>query len=109
MRHWIAVLFAMAGCATEPLIADYDATCEVADDCEAIVDEGYCGWCSSWGALSEEGADAFFDDQARYTRQHRCGSGVLLGCGPLGNAPPVACEQQECAVNYATPEDSDSQ
>lgn len=87
----------LAGCPEEPLITDYDATCEVDDDCALVVDQGYCGRCESWGALNADAADEFEADQERFGRRVRCGGSILIGCVPP-EPPEVACDGGACVT-----------
>ncbi len=98
MRLGFPSLMLLAACAREPEVVDYEGTCEVAGDCVAVVDEGACGQCSWWSALSEDGAEAFVDDQERYFENHECRLTILLYC-PLPETPPdVSCDAGVCVV-----------
>ncbi len=108
MRRIVLMLAVLTGCATEPLVADYAADCEVAEDCEVVIDQGYCGRCSGWAALTVDAAAEFFDDQARYTRAHSCGAVILPGCFDMGISPFPTCEAQTCAVTWTVPEEEEA-
>jgi len=100
-RHLVLAVAFSIGCATEPLAEDYDATCDAPEACRAVVDQGYCGRCDGWIALSADGAAQFEEDQDHYADVHHCQSTILIGCGDLPAAPLPTCEQNECALESA--------
>jgi len=87
----------LGGCLSEPNPADYDAVCEIADDCGVAFNQGYCGACGGWTALSVEGASDFEEDQDRYTKQKTCREYILPEC-IYGDEPAADCDEGRCVI-----------
>ena len=96
MRVVIGALAALVGCATQPLVADYDATCEVTADCEVVLAQGFCGACSMWAGLAEGAAAEFTSDQEEYADTVECELYMIPACSPMNEPPGAVCEDQVC-------------
>jgi hypothetical protein len=92
------VLAVLAAC-EQPDPDDFDATCVVDDDCAVVVDQGFCGACSTLTALTVDDADVFERRQARYDDVHVCRGIILPGCSDLDVEGTEAwCDDGTCAT-----------
>lgn len=79
---------------TQVLADDFDRSCEVAEDCVAVIEQGNCGQCGN--AASIAFADEEHWHRVRERRAENCTWTIFPGCPQLDVT--VGCEDELCVV-----------
>jgi hypothetical protein len=72
---------------------DYDQTCQMANDCVAVLVVDVCSCGCAYGAISSSDFQKFQADVD--AAREACGD-AILDCGQCMSAPPVACTSGTC-------------
>lgn len=93
----LPLLLALACAPTPPDPADFDVTCDAAEDCVVVyTDVSSCSCSCDVAALSVEGAAAWDEAVAAYHERERVT--CLINCAPCPEPPAATCDAGTCAV-----------
>lgn len=79
---------------TQVMAEDFDQSCEQADDCVAVIEDGNCGQCGYAAAIAATELDTW--DRMRERREENCTWTIFPECPQ--HEITVACDDQLCVV-----------
>ena len=101
MSRLLAVaLLALSACSssTEATLEGFDTSCDVPEDCEAVLLGDVCACACSYGAINIAEGDAWAAQDADL--RANCGDDILE-CGPCPDAI-ISCEEHVCQAAMAS-------